>query len=488
MPAWPGFVGGSYPTSSLVADAERTVNLYVEKMQSEGAKAPSALYPTPGFRMWDTVADIGSRAFKAANGRFFGVVGGGVYEWSSTGVSTKHGTVAQDSNPAQIIFNGVVGGQLGIVSGGNVYSFELATNTLSAAILTGGYTHLSYSDGYGLAFNPTTGRTQLSDLNDLSTYGGLTFFTRSKFPDPAVAVFVDQNALVWVLGSETFEVRYNTGVGTQPFEPLSGLYGRHGIVAPFAYSVTGFGVHWVARSPEGGAGVVATRGSAPQPVSNYGINAAIAAFARTGRISDAEVLPYHDQGHTFINCAFPSGIGSPSDAPTLTYDVEGASWGSRGMWNSATGRYDLWAPRVHVDIFGKHLVGDRTTGTIWEMDTTIHTDVDGSGIRRVRRAPGITNEHKREPIDNLELLMDVGVGTQSGQGQDPQALLRISEDGGNTFGNERRAGLGAVGQYRKRVYWNRLGAPPDAVAEVVWTDPVPTRVVGAWLNNHEKAA
>lgn len=489
MPAYPAFVGGTYPTSSLTADAERTVNLYVERMQAEGAKAPSALYGTPGFRAWSTVADVGGRALKAANGRMFGVMGGALYEWNSVGIATKRGTLLQDGNPAQIVFNGVVGGQLGIVSGGAVYAYTLATNTLTLTSLTAGYTHLVYASGYGLAFNPTTGRVQLSALNDLATYSGGDFFQRSTFPDPWQAMFDDPNGLIWLIGPETFEVwQFANPASSQPWAPLSGLYGRYGIVAPFAFSVTRKGNHWVAGSSEGGAEVVATRGGAPQAVSSYGINTAIANFRRAARISDAELFTYADQGHTFLNCAFPSGQGSIIESPTLTYDIEGQSWASRGKWNSATSVYDLWAPRVHVDIFGKHLVGDRSTGTIWEMDTAFHTDVDGQGIRRLRQAPALTDEHKRVPIDQLELLMDVGVGSQSGQGADPQALLRLSQDGGQTFGNEHRAAVGMVGQYRQRVKWTRLGAPVDAVARVVWTDPAPTRVVGAWLNNQEKVA
>lgn len=482
MPRWPAFIGGSYPAASHVQDSERTVNLYVERMQVEGGKNTSALYPTPGFRAWSSgVTDVGSRGIAVANGRFFAVIGAGLWEFSSTGVGTRRGTVAQDGNPAQLVFNGVVGGQLGIVSGGAVYSFELATNVLTPTSLTAGYTHLAYADGFGLAFNPTTGMVQLSALNDLSTFSGSDFFQRSKFPDPWQAMFVDPNGLIWLIGSETFEVWYNANpASTQPWAPLSGLFGRYGIAAAFAHGVGGAGNFWLSRSPEGGTTFVTSRGSEPAGVSTYAVNTAIANYRRTSRITDAEVLIYQDQGHTFPVVAFPSAMS------TWAYDVEGQNWAERGQWSTATGSYGLWAPRVHADCFGKHLVGDRTTGTIWEMDTAIHTDVDGKGIRRLRRTQGLTNEHKRMPINRVELLMDVGVGTVSGQGSDPQALLRVSHDAGQTFGNERRASVGRIGKYRKRVYWDRLGCPEDAVLEVVWTDPAPTRVIDAWINNMEQ--
>ena len=120
------------------------------------------------------------------------------------------------------------------------------------------------------------------------------------------------------------------------------------------------------------------------------------------------------------------------------------------------------------------------------MDNTVSTDIDGNGIIRQRIAPGITDEHKRHPIDQIELLMDVGVGLQSGQGSDPQAMLSVSDDGGITYGNELWAGMGRIGQYRTRVFWQQLGANPDAVIKVRWSDPVPVRVSDCWINNLER--
>src|SRR3990167_9504973 len=173
---WPGFIGGSSPGSSVVQDAERTINLYVERMEGQGGKSPQALYPVPGYTAWSTgVTTTGMRGMVTANSRDFAVIGNTLWEFASTGVATSRGTVGEDGNPAQLVYGGPVANQLGICSAGAVYSFDLATNTLSATTLTSGYTHLAFAHGYGLAFNPVTGRVQLSELNDLSTYGGLTF-------------------------------------------------------------------------------------------------------------------------------------------------------------------------------------------------------------------------------------------------------------------------------------------------------------------------
>jgi hypothetical protein len=121
------------------------------------------------------------------------------------------------------------------------------------------------------------------------------------------------------------------------------------------------------------------------------------------------------------------------------------------------------------------------------MDGAYTTELDGTGIRRLRRAPALISEKKRAPIDQLEILMDVGLGVQAGQGAPPTLMLRVSDDGGRTWSNELRASTGAAGAWRTRVYWTRLGLFNDAVAEVTYTDPVPCRLVDAYLNNIEAA-
>lgn len=478
---WPQFIGGSNTSQSLIASCERTVNLYVEKLPRSG-KNEAALFQTPGFQAWQTVADLGGRGAVVANGRLFWVIGAGFYEFSSTAVPTKWGTVAQDANPAQLIYNGVVGGQVGICSGGNVYSFDLATNTLSAAHLTGGYTHLSYAKAYGLALNPLTGKVNLSALNDVSTWPAGTFFRRSDFPDPWQAMFSDPNGLIWLPGTETFDVWYLANPSsTQPWAPLSGLCGRFGIVSPFGYGVAKSGMSWLSTSTDGGADVVITKGGTPEVVSTYSVANALASYARSSTLGNAEMMTYHDEGHTFMNLSMPSaGVAGR----TWSLDMEQRDWAERGSWMSASGDYGVWAPRTHVYAFGKHLVGDRVSGTIWVMDNTLVTDTDGLPIRRLRRAPALTDEHKRIPIDNLELLMAVGV---AGQGVNPLVEMRVSDDGGMTFGNALQASYGRVGQYSQRVYWNRLGIGKlqDVTVECVWSSNAPVSVIDAFINNQE---
>jgi hypothetical protein len=486
---FPGLIGGSGTNASAVLDAEETINYIVEKAQSKYAQNPDGvLLPTPGFTVWGAATQAGSRGFIYAADRFLAVVGSRLFEFDVNATVTDRGPVALDANPALLVYNRQ-GAQVGIASGGSIYVFNLTTNVLSAALLSGTYTHIAFAGGYGFAFQLSTGKTLVGALNDLSTWDPATFFQRSLFADPAQCIFADENNLIWTLGTETFEARYNSGTGTQPWIPMTGLVGPYGIASPFGYGLSPSGNFWVTRNAAGIGRFVVSVGGQPAPVGTYAIDAQIDKFATSTGISDAEVLVYDQGGHTAAIVAMAAAqTANPSVPCTFAYDVEGKTWSKRGRWNAQKARWELWAPRCHVVAFGgKHLVGDRSSGTIWLLDQTSATDIDGNGTRRIRRTPHLNKEHQRRPVDLVEVLTDIiGPAVQApAQGSDPQLTLKVSRDGGKTYGNERRCGIGRIGETKRRCFWTQLGAPMDLVYEFGYSEPVPAAIVGGYLNNTE---
>lgn len=84
--------------------------------------------------------------------------------------------------------------------------------------------------------------------------------------------------------------------------------------------------------------------------------------------------------------------------------------------------------------------------------------------------------------DNLALstfrpqLLD-GAGNVRG----PIASIRWSDDGGHTWSNFYQVDCGKTGQFKTRAIWRRLGRSRDRVYELTCSDPVPWRVVDAYL-------
>lgn len=472
MAIYPGFLGGSVPAQSVMADGERAVNLYVERLPDDR----TALYPTPGFTSFAAagITDTNGRGAISVNGRTFVVIGMGLYELGAGGSVIRRATVDQDANLAQLVTNGSTGGQLGIASGGNAYCYTLATNVLTQ-VLTGECTQIGFLDGYFLAFNARTGRVRLSNLNDGTTWDPTQFALRSVQPDSWGALIVNPPD-VWLLGELSSDVWYDAGSSPFPLAARQGLAIPYGIAAPFSLAVTGGTVFWLAKNKDGAGLVVRAKGYAPEVISAPDLATAISTYQRTSTISDAEALVYQQEGHTFYVLRFPTANA------TWAYDLTTGLWAERGKWNSAAMRYDVWAPRCHVAAFGLHLTGDATTGTIATMDITAGAEVDGTAIRRLRRAPVLIRENRRQSIASFELGFEPGLGTASGQGVNPQVMLRASPDGGKTWGNERAASLGPMGQYGVRAFWSRLGAPRQWVPEITVSDPVPLRIINAYLN------
>jgi hypothetical protein len=189
---------------------------------------------------------------------------------------------------------------------------------------------------------------------------------------------------------------------------------------------------------------------------------------------------YGEHGHLFYILTLPAGDRTwVFDALT----VEGLNpWAKRGTWLIESGSYTYWRNLFHTFAFGKHLVGDPDTNVISELSHEVFTDVEERVIRRVRRSPAILDEHRRLVISRLELLMDTGIGTGSGQGENPVVTMRVSRDGGRTWGNEHSAMAGAQGEYWRRVYWRVLGMGRDWAFEFVMTDPVPWRLSALYFD------
>jgi hypothetical protein len=109
-------------------------------------------------------------------------------------------------------------------------------------------------------------------------------------------------------------------------------------------------------------------------------------------------------------------------------------------------------------------------------------ELDARYIRRLRRAPHVSNENVRIFYRKFELDLERGIGLATGPGSDPEVMVRVSRDGGHTWGEPMRMGAGRMGEYTTRVIARRLGQARDTVFEVTVSDPVAWSLVQAWLD------
>jgi hypothetical protein len=210
-------------------------------------------------------------------------------------------------------------------------------------------------------------------------------------------------------------------------------------------------------------------------------------FRTYNTVSDAQADIYSDVGHLFYLLHFPT------ENVTWAYDLTTGIWCKRGTWVPALNQFVVWRPRWHAQAFGEHRILDASTGALYRMSSTIGTDVDGAGIRRLRRSPIISTGQdsgaQAEVIPNqrlffasLELAMEVGLGNAVDPGSDPRVMLRQSKDGGRTFGSELWRSAGKLGDYTRRPIWNRMGMARQCVIEVSFTDVTPFRLLALFAN------
>ncbi len=158
---------------------------------------------------------------------------------------------------------------------------------------------------------------------------------------------------------------------------------------------------------------------------------------------------------------------------------------STELWHelaySNEGVYEQHLASSCMFAFGKHLVGDRNNGNIYELSKDVYTD-NGNYIKRLRVFTHLIDELKQIKYSRLQLLLESGVGLQSGQGSDPLISLRISKDGARTYGDSYSTSMGAVGKYQTEVNWRRLGISQITTFEVSTAEPVKIALIGSYLN------
>jgi len=157
------------------------------------------------------------------------------------------------------------------------------------------------------------------------------------------------------------------------------------------------------------------------------------------------------------------------------------------MQGNTDGSEDLFGNSPSCPVFTWHgpPVPPGTSGEPSEPEPPIvapETETDTRYLRRLRRAPHVNNENRRVFLRTFELDLERGQGLATGQGSDPMVMLRLSRDGGQTWGEEIRMRAGALGAYTQRCLARRLGHARDTVFEVTVSDPIAWSLVGAWLD------
>ena len=480
MAVWPSFCSGTYQSRSPTLDAEYAINLFPITIESQANAKQKALMGTPGLRKLFEVSSVSCRGIFSEDGVTVAVIGGTVYTFDLTIPSaTSLGSLTDDGLPVSFASNGRGGEQLAICGGGEVKVIDLTTMTLGSAVtlpLTNAPSMIDFIDGYGLVLEADTVKVYFSALEDLESWDALDFFARNQTSDNFVALKVVRDR-IWVMGSETTEIYYDSGAADVPFVPYPGAILYEGIVGAWAWASDGESLFWLAQNNQGRAYMVQAQPGQSKHISTDAIDFAL---AQAPRLEDTETLAYAQEGHMHLTWIVPTACNC---GRAYTWDTKEQLWHERSSWDQTQAQFYRWRARGVASTDQGIIVGDYADGNVYALDLDTFTE-NGALIRRVRRAPYASSENQIGFLDQIELGAQVGIGLSSGQGSSPTVMARVSRDGNQTWTPYLTASLGRIGEYTNRVTWRHLGrVRMDRFGfEVSITDPV--RVVfgpGLWL-------
>jgi hypothetical protein len=228
---------------------------------------------------------------------------------------------------------------------------------------------------------------------------------------------------------------------------------------------------YLSRNIRGQAQIVQMNGYVPTRISTHAVENSLT----NQTVSNAIAWTYQLEGHEVYVISFPS-INL-----TWCYDVASGMW-HKWLYTNNLGLYERARGNCCAQFQGLVLVGDYSNGKIYKLDMLNYTD-DGQHVRRLRRAPHLVADFQRGYFDELQIQFQPGVGNSAGDGVNPQAMLRWSDDGGSTWSNEYWTSIGLIGKYANRAIWRRLGWARDRVFEVSIADPVKAVIISANLKS-----
>lgn len=279
-----------------------------------------------------------------------------------------------------------------------------------------------------------------------TTIDALSFASAEQQPDRIKDVLFWSDSLV-LFGTETVEFWPNSSDPDLPFQVLEGRTYRRGIKATGCATLFGPTFAWVSDTNQ------VCIESPDNIVSKPGLEAKIADS------SNVRLWTFYLEGTEFL-------------ALTLDRETWVYSYRSR-LWSTfASAGYDNWVPQCFAGgVFGSSVDGTTLEwGRNWE-------DMAGTLERRFRAGAPINSSGVI--LSNVLLRNNVGsTGYLTGTYASPVVEMRSSRDAGRTWGVWRQAGLGAQGQYRKRVQWKACGmaSQPGVLLEFRVSDPVDWRV------------
>ena len=316
-------------------------------------------------------------------------------------------------------------------------------------------------------YQGTGNRYGVADPGNPTTINSLNYGSAESVGDDLVQVYAF-NERLYLAGTNSIEIWYNTGTGTPPFDRIQQSTSQVGVASPFTIGNSEDYIYFL------GSDNIAYRMSSYQPESIT--PSTIAKEFREADTSDAQGYVVKLEGQTFYIVQLPtSGV-------TLAYSEATQEWIRLASGVSTPfGRHLM---NGYVYAWGKHLVSDYDSGDVYEWDFDTFQSNTGTIIRQ-RDSATIGAEKVGAPGNRLamskaEFIVETGVGNSNVE--NPVAMISASYDGGRSFTNEDWIPLGRIGETRRRVEWYNMATFYDIIIRFRVSDPAFIAIHSAFID------
>ena len=448
----------SYDHRSTPASSARLVNCHPEMLPA-GAATPVIITRAPGIKDWITVG----------NGPIRGMYAPGRLEYA---VGNPRDQLYVVSGPDLFLVTRA-GGKAYVGSVGTATRIDISSNTDSLVIVneprayyykgatlaeitdddfvSRGAGDIEFLDNFMCFREPDSNRWFIADIGSTSDFDALQFAKCDDAPDQLVGMKAD-HGLMLNFGAKTLEMWENTGASGFTFERIVNGTIEVGCLNAKTIGRVFNQILWVSDDYM----VRRLDGINPSIVSTHAINQKLAKEAIL------ESFTYEHEGHGFYCLTTAES--------TYVFDVVTQEWSERKSHGQ-----NNWKPRYHAQFDGKELVADWNSNKVGYLDYETYTEW-GEPQRMEWTYQNVYASGQRAFHDRLEIVLETGVGTTTGQGQDPQIMLQKSDDGGKTWQSLPDRSFGKLGKRQSRAVWHNLGSARNRVYKAAVSDPVAVTV------------
>lgn len=308
----------------------------------------------------------------------------------------------------------------------------------------------------------------ISDNNDGFAWQSLNRLALQTNPDSKMKGVWSANRKIYLMGDSCLEMWYPKG-GTSPpyardntFGPDIGVAAVGGI-AKAAIESKGepvqTAIFFIAQDKDGSPSVMKLIGSTLIKVSTKALEDELRTYTN---IEDARAYTYQEGGQLFYQ------FSVTQDNHTWVYSTDTDTWFEKEMLN-----HDRYIAEDYALFSKKQYVVGYSNGYLYEIKSDSITN-DGEPIRHFRRMPLLIDEaHRRIKVGKIEVQMERGVATL--EEPNPTIRLRVSKDGGKTYGNTMTRSLGGIGDYSHKTIFRGVagyGVATDLMFEIETTSRI----------------